>query len=152
MLSSVFAPWRALRSPMRVSSHSARIFQKRCPRSVTGWLGKRCTSSRPRLRPSKRARMTRPLSAPRSTAAILRVAIFLFLFPTLARIRRRDAAIDVENVAGALHRTRRRGEERDGLGDILWQDVDPQPRALAIHLLQLIRTHAVGRPTFPPPG
>src|SRR5438270_11370211 len=79
MLSSVPATWRALRSPLRVSFQSASIFQKRCPRSITGWLGKRYTSSRLICRPSKRASSTRPLLAPRSTAAILRVFIMLSL-------------------------------------------------------------------------
>src|SRR5260221_5095423 len=77
MLSRVPASFRALRSPARVSSHSARIFQKRCPCSITGWLGKRYTSSRLICRPSKRASSTRPLLAPRSTAAIVRVATHL---------------------------------------------------------------------------
>src|SRR5712691_9111073 len=79
MLSSVPATWRALRRPVRVSSHRPRIFQKRCPRNITGWLGKRYTSSRLICRPSKRASSTRPLLAPRSTAAILRVFIVLSL-------------------------------------------------------------------------
>src|SRR6266700_3123083 len=143
MLSRVPAVCRALRSPASISSHRPSIFQKRCPCNCTGRLGKRCTSSRLNCRPSKRARMTRPLSAPRSTAATLRVAIFLSPFPTSARIRRRDAAIDVEDIAGALHRACRRGEERHSLGDILRQDVDSQRRALAVHLLQLIGCHAV---------
>ncbi len=39
--------------------------------------------------------------------------------PFSARIRRRDAAIDVKDVAGALGGARRRSEERHRLGDIL---------------------------------
>src|SRR5258706_9534387 len=85
MLSSFPAPSRALRRPASTSSHRPSTFQKRCPCSVTGRLGKRCTSSRLKCCPSKRASMTRPLSAPRSTAATLRVAIalslLLYLYP-----------------------------------------------------------------------
>ncbi len=79
MLSSVPVTWRTLRSPVMMSSHSARIFQKRCPRSVTGRFAKRCISSRLSCCPSKRASSTRPLPAPRSTAAIVRVFIVTFL-------------------------------------------------------------------------
>src|SRR5947209_2405905 len=152
MLSSVPASLRALRSPAITSSHMPNIFQKRCPCNVTGRLRKRCTSSRLRCCPSKRASMTRPLSAPRSTAATLRIAMFPSLIFSSAWIRRRDAAIDVEDVAGALARPGGRGEERDSLGDVLRQDVDTQRSALAVHFLQLIGGYAVGRRTLPPPG
>src|SRR3989442_7314773 len=74
MLSSSPASWCALRSPESISSHIARIFQKRCPHTCTDWLEKRCTSCRLSCRPSKRASRMRPLLAPRSTAARLRVA------------------------------------------------------------------------------
>src|SRR6267378_798772 len=77
MLSRVPASFRALRSPASISSHRPSIFQKRWPCSITGWLGKRYTSSRLICRPSKRASSTRPLLAPRSTAAIVRVATHL---------------------------------------------------------------------------
>src|SRR5438128_1533370 len=77
MLSSDPAVCLAFRRPVSISSQRPRIFQKRCPRSATGRLGNRCTSSRLSRCPSKRASITRPLSAPRSTAAILRVATSL---------------------------------------------------------------------------
>src|SRR5260370_32705307 len=63
---------------------------RRPPRST---LFPYTTLFRSRRCPSKRARMTRPLSAPRSTAAIVRVFIML----SSAWIGRRDAPIDVKD-------------------------------------------------------
>src|SRR5579859_7480583 len=90
--------------------------------------------------------MTRPLSAPRSIAAMLRVATMLVPFST--RVGCRHAAIDVEDVAGTLAGAHRRGEERYGLRNILRQDVDPQRGALAIDFFQLIGCHAIGGGAF----
>src|SRR6266567_8375254 len=96
--------------------------------------------------------MMRPLSAPRSTAATLRVAMFLSLFLTSAWIRGRDATVDIEDIAGTLGRARRRREERHRLGNILRNYIDPQRRPLAVHLLQLVRRHTVGCCALLPPG
>src|SRR5438034_1150737 len=74
------------------------------------------------------------------------------VFPFLAWIRCRDTTIDVEDIAGALARACRRGEERDRLRDILRQDIDAQRRAFAIHFFQLIRCHTIRRRPLLPPG
>src|SRR6202035_4356789 len=71
-------------------------------------------------------------------------------FP-LAWIRCRDTAIHIEDIPCALARASRRREERDGLGDIFRQNIDPQGRALAIDFFELVGSHAIGcRPLFPP--
>src|SRR5713101_8453489 len=119
------------------------------PRS-DGRLGKRCTTCRSSCCPSKRARMTRPLSAPRSTAATLRVTTSLF--PSSTWIRRRDATIDIEHIAGTLGGTHRRSEEGNSLGDISRVDIDPQRRPFAVYFFELIGGHAVSRRAFLPPG
>src|SRR5437016_174960 len=113
MLSSVPASLRALRSPAITSSHMPNIFQKRCPCNVTGRLRKRCTSSRLNCCPSKRASMTRPLSAPRSTAATLRVAIALSLLSSLYPDPSRGGSGDVRG--GGACTALGRGRARSGV-------------------------------------
>src|SRR5579859_5198348 len=90
--------------------------------------------------------MTRPLSAPRSIAAMLRVAMVLVPFST--RVGCRHAAIDVEDVAGTLAGAHRRGEERHGLRNIFRQYIDPQRGALAIDFFQLIGRYAIRSGAF----
>src|SRR3954454_1800500 len=64
---------------------------------------------------------------------------------TSASVCPRDAAVDIEEVAGALSRPRGGGEVQDRLGDVLGQDVDLEGVAPAIVLLELVRLDAVGR-------
>src|SRR6266404_674480 len=62
---------------------------------------------------------------------------------TSARIRGRDAAVDVDDVPGRLLRTRA-GEERDRFGDVLGVDLHLQHASVAIEGGQVVLTHLVG--------
>ncbi|WP_327091645.1 hypothetical protein OIE66_13725 [Nonomuraea sp. NBC_01738] len=56
-------------NPSRISRYRARTSQVRVPATITGRLAKRWTSSSSRCPSPTRAFITRPLDAPRSTAA-----------------------------------------------------------------------------------
>src|SRR5438067_7827767 len=62
----------------------------------------------------------------------------------LPRVGEGDAAVDVEDVAGALRGSTRRGEVEDRLRDVGREDVHLQRRARAVVLLQLVRRDPVG--------
>ena len=63
----------------------------------------------------------------------------------LARVRRRHAPVDVEDVAGLLARTALGREVQHGLGDVAGVDADLQRVALAVVLVELLRVEVVGR-------
>src|SRR5262245_53561318 len=62
---------------------------------------------------------------------------------TSAWVRERNAAVDVEHVAGALGRAPRRGEEKHRLGDVVGNHVDLQRRPGAVVILELVGLEAV---------
>src|SRR5882724_12651282 len=62
---------------------------------------------------------------------------------TSARIRGRDAAVDVDDVPGRLLGTRA-GEERNRFGDVLGIDLHLQHASVAIEGRQVVLTHLVG--------
>src|SRR3712207_8388438 len=70
---------------------------------------------------------------------------------TLPRVGGRYAAVDVEQVAGALARARGRREVQDRLGDVAGQDVHLERVEPAVVLLQLVRLDAVGGRGLPAP-
>src|SRR3954468_3659104 len=61
----------------------------------------------------------------------------------LARIRRGNAAVDVQHVAGALSGAPVGREVQDRRGDVLGQDVDPEGRPLAVVLLELVGLYPI---------
>src|ERR1700745_1412410 len=58
-------------------------------------------------------------------------------------MRRGHAAVDIDDVARRLVGFRA-GEERNRLGDVLWEDGDAELRAALIEGLQLVLADAVG--------
>src|SRR3954454_2003964 len=135
--------------------YRARTSQSSVPPTRTGRLANRCTSCRSRRSGPTRAAMTRPLEAPRSTAAKVFSELIarLRLAPLLARsslrcslARRprdspqegsRDAGVDRDVQAGRAGQVAA-GQREDGVGHVLGQHLAFEDGPLGVVLAELL--------------
>src|SRR5215212_6247141 len=148
-------PWSrpAARSPSSTPAYRPRTSQRRVPEVRTGRLGNRCASASSSRPGPTRAAMTRPLDAPRSTAARVSSSLMarLRLAPLLARSSlrcslarrpsaeegRSDAGIDGDVQAGGAGRVAA-GEGEDGVGDVVGQHLALEQGPLGVELAELL--------------
>src|SRR4051794_15401196 len=128
----------AARSPARIPRYSDRMSQCSVPPTRTGSLANRATGSSSSRPGSTRPAITRPLDAPRSTAA-----------NTPSVIRRsssqesgRDAGVDRDVEAGGVRKFAA-GEHEHRVGHVLGQHLALEQGPLGVVLAELLLGYAV---------
>src|SRR3954447_15297554 len=119
------------------------LFQCICPQQV-------CSSGNSTSCPSRSSRRTTALPVSGNSVSLKQVT--KSATRNSARVGDRDAAVHVEDVAGALGRAHGREEVQRRLGDVGREHVHPQCRAPAVELLELALLDAVRLRTLGAPG
>src|ERR1700712_2892694 len=128
----------AARRPDRLCANSARRSQCSPSGRATGPLGNRATVSSSRVSTPTRPRTTRPLDAPRSTAATVTVT------SPLPQERGGHAGVDGDVQAGGVGELGA-AEHVDRVGDVLGEDLTLEDRALGVEGTQVLLLDAVDR-------